>query len=89
MVQLLTKSFGPLSVGPSGDWRGCCNVLGSAVTDYKLSIYQLHFCWKKGKYAISQWYYWPTLKGDVKAYERTCPHCQLYNIRQKSSLLSL
>ena len=37
-----------------------------------------HFGWKKVKYAISQWYYWPTLEGDVKAYVRACPHCQLY-----------
>jgi hypothetical protein len=37
-----------------------------------------HFGWQKVYYALSQWYYWPTMKEDVKSFVQACPHCQLY-----------
>ena len=63
------------------NWKLHSGILMFSEQD-QLELYDVaiagHFGWKKVKYAISQWYYWPTLEGDVKAYVRACPHCQLY-----------
>jgi hypothetical protein len=37
-----------------------------------------HVGWHKVTHALSQWYYWPTILADVKAFVRACPQCQLF-----------
>ena len=37
-----------------------------------------HFGWRKVYAALQRWYYWDTMIGDIKAYVRACPACQLY-----------
>lgn len=37
-----------------------------------------HFGWQTVYHALSQWYYWPSMKADVKSFVKACPHCQLY-----------
>jgi hypothetical protein len=49
------------------------------IREYDDSSIAGHFGWKKVFHAVSQWYYWDTMQGDVTAYVKACPHCQLYN----------
>jgi hypothetical protein len=34
--------------------------------------------WQKVYHAMSQWYYWDDMKGDINTFVRACPQCQLY-----------
>jgi hypothetical protein len=37
-----------------------------------------HFGWQKVYHAMSQWYYWDSMKSDIKSFVKACPQCQLY-----------